>query len=471
MLDTGSLMNSILSGRKLLESPISLIAVLTIGTAGSFLIMLLHPGFFTDRSLAGHFIAAIVFLIISGVLILFLPSKREEFSWMENYLLLLFYWFLTVAAAAWIFSSSTGSLRTGLSESIAAMTLTNASLLAEDAPFPLLIFRSFLPLAGSIVITILNCYSFVLMTGCMKSSSGVFNKCLFSHETTRMFSKVSKVTISAYLSLSLIGFLLLLPVYSPFDALAYMSSALSSGGYLPYGTIPNDYARIVQMVLMSVGLLMLFLTGRTVFAVDRHFRSNAELFSYTVLLILIIALIDNNLPFLHRLYDAVSVLSGTGFSSLMDILVLPVGLIILFLGIGGLSCAPSGGLKEFRILILIKGSVNAIKKKFQSEKESSHATLNINSVTKVLNLEAIEHVFLYSTVYLGIALAGVGVSVLLGYGSGKESFRFILSYMHFTFTGGLNKGDLSLLCTGMILGRFAPLPLTYLLMIKHVKKV
>ena len=162
---------------------------------------------------------------------------------------------------------------------------------------------------------------------------------------------------------------------TPFDAICHAMSTLSTGGFsthdASFGAFDSPFIHLVTTLFMLLGgmsftILHRFLTRRV------SWRTSPELRTYVGIFALVSAVIATDLWFEmpeqygnwaqaleHALFQTAAILTTTGFSS-QDQHAFPELAVALMLGlvfIGGMASSSAGGIKVFRVLLLVQQSL------------------------------------------------------------------------------------------------------------------
>ncbi|AEX85093.1 cation transporter [Marinitoga sp. 1135] len=248
----------------------------------------------------------------------------------------------------------------------------------------------------------------------------------------------AKIIFGIYLSWAGIGIILLtiLAHMSFFDAFNHTLTALATGGFSTkidsVGEFNNPVAEIIIMVLMIAGG-----TGFGVhYAALRRgdlFKKNPEPKTMFFILLFSIPMIAyfttdklygplNGIR--HSAFQAISALTGTGFSTVtfnnwnnMGLLIMTILMIL-----GGMMDSTSGGLKLFRVFVIWKIIVHQIKTYFKPEGSIFHIEVYKGISKKRISYDTLKDVI--AVVFMYFIVYTIGVMVLLGYGYSMEDSLF-----------------------------------------------
>lgn len=181
------------------------------------------------------------------------------------------------------------------------------------------------------------------------------------------------IFIKVYLIITAIGILLYLLIgLDLFDAICYSFASIGTGGYTIHPDSVNNFinpsVQLVTIILMIMGATNFVLHYRIMKREWKNLHKDIELNAMLCLIIIATILIAISLYVnglynydiltigRHSLFQAVSILTSTGFAS-TDINLWPpfaYHIIILLMFIGGSVCSTAGGIKIYNIMILLK---------------------------------------------------------------------------------------------------------------------
>lgn len=298
---------------------------------------------------------------------------------------------IAVAGLSWFLASMLGAIPLQWSgllpssfdavfEATSGLTTTGATVLGSgpnppipDAPESLLLWRALLQWIGGIGI--------VLVFVALLPAMGVTGKNLLTSESVGVGSEhyqpraleKARLIGSIYVGLTALCALLLVGVggFGWFEAVCHAFTTLSSGGFSTRSSIAEFRSPIGEMVITG----FMFLAGTSFAVVATHWRGrlhglrhlamSGEFRIYaltTALLItlLTVCLVRADVPFLTALrwasFNGVSVLTSTGFAT-ADFHAWPaLALLLLLLAmlVGGCSGSTAGGIKQVRVLVILK---------------------------------------------------------------------------------------------------------------------
>jgi trk system potassium uptake protein TrkH len=225
-----------------------------------------------------------------------------------------------------------------------------------------------------------------------------------------------------------------------FDAVNHAFTALSTGGF---STRANSIAHWDSLAVEAVivGLMLLgtlnFLTAYTLFRTKfRAVARNSEVRQTIVVILLAIAILlfgvtlglYQNLGESLRVavFNAVSALSTTGFATVdynqwngLGWLVL-----ILLMLMGGGTGSTAGGIKQYRVHVLLRGLVWEFRRRLLPRRAILEPYLWKGEEREFVSDSHLRAVGLFVFLYLGIFFVGSGVLAAYGYDLDKSLFEF-----------------------------------------------
>ena len=359
-----------------------------------------------------------------------LQHRTKTFSIRQGVLLAAFGWLLLALAASLplMFGHLRLSLSDALFEAVAGITASGSTVLRglDHARPGVLLWRALLQWMGGIGVLGM---SVVLLPdldvggmGLFRSESARLNEGQL-HRVRRLLSGILLV----YAGLTIMLFLLLwLAGMERFPALLHALSSISCGGFSSsdhsIGHWRNPGVDWVILLGMLLGGAPFFLHWQIVRRQWRDVARNGQLRWYLGLILaasLAIALwlvIEQNakpLPALrHSLFTVTSVMTGSGFATLdwSRWTGFPLAMLFLLTFVGGCAGSTAGGLKIFRLQILLANARLQLRRLL-----SPHAVLTPQFEGRALPEEVSESVLGYLFVYilsfalLALALSFVGL--------------------------------------------------------------
>ncbi len=426
-----------------------------------------------------HQMYIFVFMIIFAFgLFLWLLSKGslKEIRITEGFVITILFWFVLGMIGSIPFILSGITIVDSVFESISGVTTTGATVLTalEDLPKSLLIYRQLLQWIGGM--------GLIILVVAIMPSFGIGGSQLFkmdapgfdsSEKLTPTIRESAAALWKIYIGLTVLCFVAyLIAGMDTFNAASHALSTVSIGGFSTYdqsiGFFNNVYIEIVCIMFMLLSATSFSLHYYSIFHGKRlkHFYDPELRFFFLIILGIIIIisfyyLIINNLDLSslrHIIFQTISIVTTSGFvtgeySSMPGFVPF---LLLVGAFIGACSGSVGGGLKAWRVLIIINQAKKEITKIIHP---SAVVTTKIGK--KVIDASISEKVWGFFTIYVitfimllmlvlssGLdfesAFSAVGATLNnLGPGLGAVSENY----------GSLSTVTKITLCFAMILGR------------------
>lgn len=325
----------------------------------------------------GEFYVAPAFIIpfFTSIIIAFVIDKigfrfnaiysTVTFIWLYGFLLLSFPFFL----------SGDATFITALFESVSGLTTTGLSVLdVENLPKTLLLYRAVLQYIGGLGFVMM-----ILLFYKGREEAELYEAEGHKDKVRPNIRKTAKAISLMYFIFLILGtFEYKIAGMTTLDSVVHSMCALSTGGFsnkaLSIGAYDSVSVELITSQLMILGtldfsLLLTLFTGRI-----RDFFRSTEIKTFlsllsiaSALMVLILLVKGYDVPSTLRitLFNTLSALSTTGFST-MDYTTLPeeaVFVMILLMVIGGGMGSTAGGIKLERFYIIFKSTTKSIKEK------------------------------------------------------------------------------------------------------------
>lgn len=277
--------------------------------------------------------------------------------------------------------------------------------------------------------------------------------------------KSARIIITIYLCYTIAGTLLYYLYGMPlFDALIHSIGALSTGGFSSqpdsiahYNSLPIE---VITMLLMLVGNINFLAHLYLIKGKHKAFFQYCEIrFSLILLLItipffmmLLAQQFTLNMPTALRIasFQVISALTTTGFQTLSDFHSLSSALLMIMILlhlIGGGIGSTAGGIKQYRIYVLLKGIVWKLK-----EQLSCRQVIYAHNIRKTDQIIAIKDsdlssIGIFAFLYLILFFLGSFLLSLYGYSLQDCMFEFSSALS----TVGLSTGIMSYDAPAMVL--------------------
>lgn len=340
----------------------------------------------------------------------------------------------------------------------------------EEAPRNLLMLRSLLQLIGGAGFVIIVLSAITGPAGAGLSAAEGRDEQVAPH-----LRQSAEIVVNIYLGFIVFGTLaLLLAGMSLFDAVNHAFTAIATGGFstrtesIAYWDSPAiEAVIIVLMILGSINYLTIyvFLQGKV-----RTALRNGELHLMLIILfgsftVIFLGVTSSVYPALDEqirgaIFEVASTMTTTGFSIVAYREWNDLGFLflIMLMLIGGGSGSTAGGIKQFRIYILLKAVIWEIQRAFMPEHAVNQATIWRGENRAFLNDKQIRKSALYVFVYMGMFFTGTAIFLAHGYPLRESLFEFASTLGTVGVSVGITTADAptSLLLTqilGMLLGR------------------
>ena len=289
--------------------------------------------------------------------------------------------------------------------------------------------------------------------------------------------KSAKTILALYVGYAASGTLLYLILgMGWFDALNHSMAAVATGGFSTrpggigfYDSFPIE---IVTMALMALGstsyfVHLLIIKGKFR-AWIRHSETKLSIALIAVAAPLVTALllggVAATLPRAARmaLFQTVSALTTTGLGTTRDFASWPsasIAILILLMLIGGGAGSMAGGIKETRVVIVLKSIVWDLRDKFNHKRVIGDDTIHHFGLRDAVTDSDKFQAGLFVIVYLAIFALGTLAYGFYGYSLRDSAFEFASALGSAGFSAGISgpgapAGVLWIGIAGMLLGRF-----------------
>lgn len=363
-------------------------------------------------------LCASVYITIGSIIFLLTKIKEKSIRIRDALLTVCIVWIITIVLGAVPLSITADiSFIDALFESASGFTTSGGTVIpdVESLPKGVLFFRAFSHWIGGLGIVIL-----VIAVIPMFGSSGrVVAKAEASKSMTdkilARYSDTAKKLFSYYLILTVLCIILLwIGKMNLFDSITHALGTVSTGGFSNYNegltTTGGFYEYWVLIIFMLFGSINFTLYYYLFSTHWREFFKDTELRWYTSIVAAGALLITFDLFFTgsiksfgealtHSTFNLVSVISTTGFASInYDLWPSFAKMILLMVMlIGGCSASTSGGVKTFRIVIVLK----LIKRNITRRLHPS-ALIAIKSDEGPMRSDLVSAVAAYIFLYMGV---------------------------------------------------------------------
>jgi len=440
-------------------------------------LMLLPPAvlwpWIGDASLALSFIApAIVLLLLGGVARVAVRDEAAVLTLADGWVITLLGWTAVCLFSAWPFHTAMNLPPTlALFEAVSGWTTTGLSVIdPEKAPAMILVWRSLMQYAGGAGLA-------VIMVAAIAGpvDAGLVESEGRAERLAPNVQESAKLVLQLYLAYAAAGTgAFFLCGMDFFDAVNHAMTATSTGGFstktASIGYWNSWEIEAVAMVLMLLGGFN-FLTAHLLF--HGRFSSVARNSEVRFLLVLLpvcagLMFICATLPLFGdtskalrlSLFETVSGLTTTGFTT-VDYRALPqfgVIFLISLMCVGGGTGSTSGGIKQFRAILLMKLLRAELRRAFLPKAAVEEESLGYGERQIYVSPELTRRLAAFIFLYFAALAAGTGVLTLYGYSVGDSLFEFASSLGTVGMSAGITSPEApaALLWTemaGMFLGR------------------
>ncbi len=417
-------------------------------------------------------------------LLIFKKNKARLERW-QSYILLITVWVLSIFFASLPFMiTEEFNFTKAIFEATSGFTTTALSLLTEDmlkaCSHIFLFYRVWLLFVGGIGLTL-------ILTSAISDSNGLSIYNLEGHNDRLLpnLIKSSRIIFLIYFIYILIGVgaycLCGMPV---FDAVCNSISSLSTGGFLnvaggigSYQSLPIEIVTIILMLLGSTNFMIHFAIIRGKF---KNLFYHCEFFCFIMMFVIFVPVLTAGYTqfyngnfgqgIRHAIFNFVSSATSSGFI-LGDTQTLYTNLpsymyvsIIFLMVIGGQAGSTSGGIKQMRLVQIVKQIFWQIRSLIDSPHlVPSHTIIRYGKKESVDKNEFTAS-STYLFIYIGIML--VGTFALCCFGQEIEFQDALFEFTSLLSTTGFSCGIISytaplgILWIGiiaMIIGRLEPL--------------
>lgn len=381
-------------------------------------------------------------LIIIGLIVYLALRKVRVLKLEKNYdsVLLVMIWLMAIflSTIPWILKGDYNFTQAAF-EMTSGYSTTGLSVVdVDNTPHIFLLFRSVTLFVGGV--------GFVLIiTSAFSDRYGLNLYYAEGHNDRLMpnLAKSARLILSFYSAYILFGTLAYIFFGMPvFDAINTSIAALSTGGFSVIGESIYGYhsfeIELVTILLMLLGqtnfMLHMYLFRLKFKKVFNHCETKFFIMMFIIFVTLMcrnlihFGYTDNILESLRvSIFQFVTCITTTGFVSVKDMALLPSGfatLMILAMLIGGNQESTGGGIKQYRVIVVLKGIYYSIKESIMnSSMYLSHKIYRMDE-KEDLSDEEISSTSSYVLFYLAIFFVGSMIFTLYGYSLQDSMFEF-----------------------------------------------
>ncbi len=420
-----------------------------------------------------------LFLAVVGWLLWYQtnPASVSSLTLQDGTIIVVLSWILAIALGTIPFLSISGlNFTQAVFESTSGWTTTGLSVIdVTQASHLVLLYRSTIQLVGGAGFAILALSAMIAPVG-----MGIATAEGRSEQLVPNVRRSAKLVLNIYTGYIAVGIVALrLAGMNWFDAVNHGFAALSTGGFSTQATSVGYWnspaIEAVTIVLMLLGTLnfltsYLLLTGQFS-AVIR----NSELKLQTVvaplcIIILLLGVTSQLYPNLNQalriaVFETITALSTTGFSTVSYTNWKSIGwlILIVLMIIGGGTGATAGGIKQFRIYALYRGSLWEVRRQLLPKDAITEPDIWQGETRHFLSDRQLREISMFVFLYLGVYLIGSGIIAAYGYSLPESLFEYASALSTVGLSVGVTSPDapVGLLWTeiaGMFLGRLEFFP-------------
>lgn len=411
------------------------------------------------------FLPALVAVVLGAILLTtFSRRSTVKLQVEDSAVVVVVSWFATIAVSMLPFVLATNASALGaLFEAVSGWTTTGLSVLdVEAVPHTILLWRSIMQWFGGLGFA-------VLMSAAVLGpwAYGLYQAEGRSELLLPHIKRTTKLILSIYLVLTAAGTAaFMLTGMGGFDALNHAMCALSTGGFstrtASLGAYGSASAEAITMILMAIGTTnygVVFLVMR------KRYRSawkHGEVRVFAAGLVMVVGLLRfaSTLPFRDVVFQAVSSLSTSGFSTVNFDQLSDAAMMMLVMAmiVGGQVNATAGGLKQYRVYLAYKSVAIYIRRLLKPRAVISPLMINHLGERRSISSGEASQNSAYVMMYLATYALGVLAITALGYSLREAAFEFASSLgtvgLSIGITGAHSPPALLYIeMVGMILGR------------------
>jgi len=379
-----------------------------------------------------------------GGILLYMPGRgRRVLGLRDGFLIVSLGWLAIalVGALPFYFSSAIPDFTDAYFESMSGFTITGASILSdiEALPRSMLLWRSLIQWMGGMGIVVLSLAILPIL--------GVGGMQLFKAEApgptpdrlTPRIKETAKLLWGVYVLISLAEVLaLVLAGMGVFDAVCHTFTTMATGGFSTRNTSVGafhspaiEWIVIVFMFLAGANFSLHFiaLRGKSLKNLLVYFRDDEfRIYLFVVLFSSLVIFASNirttslalDVNLRASFFQVVSILTTTGFGTedYEKWSSLAVYLLLCLMFIGGCAGSTGGGMKQMRLLILIRHAINELRKLLHPRAvyaiRFNHGPVSQDIVTNILGFFLL---MMIVTVFSTFAMTMVGLDLVSAFGS------------------------------------------------------
>ncbi len=463
-----------------LKAVIAILGLLIIFIGAAMLIAIPFSLYYSDGALFSILISSVISLTAGAIIWFVFKRYLNDLKTREGFAIVTFGW-LTMSlfgSLPFIISGTIPSVTDAIFETVSGFTTTGASILSniEAMPKGLLLWRSMTQWIGGMGIIVLSLAILPIL--------GVGGMQLFKAESPGptidklkpRIGETAKVLWQVYILFSaVLTILLLVGGMNFFDAITHTFTTMATGGFSTQNAsvahFKSPFIDIVITVFMFAAGVNFALHYRALKGDVKSFFRSSEFIFYasitaiaTIFTSVILMLHGNHTSFPEALryssFQIVSILTTTGFVT-ADYEIWPAAIqfmLFLLMFNGGCAGSTGGGIKNMRILILLRNGAAELRKLIHPK-----AIVPVRFNAKAVPPEIISHIlaffvlFISTFVFATLIMTALGLDIVTAMGSVIASLSNIGpglggvgpmdNYSHVPLLGKW------VLCSCMIIGR------------------
>lgn len=397
-----------------------------------------------------HFFTPGIILFVIGFIInrIFKSYDKSKLARNQDAVLVVSTWvtsilFSTIPLLLYGYSFTHAAFEITSGYSTTGLTIVNVL----EADKILLLYRSLLQLFGGV--------GFVLvLTSAISDKLGMRLYQAEGHNDQLVpnLLRSGKIIMRIYLAYIAIGIILYVAFNMPlFDAINHSISAVATGGF---STQADSIGFYQSVAIENITMILMILGGTNFFVhlliVRRQFKqviSHIELkvFAFIAIFTIVFSSLQvmevMELSFMESLrvasFQLISSITGTGYQTISTFIGLPsllFSFIIITMIFGGGMGSTAGGIKQYRIGLMVKSQYWQVKDMLSHKKTIRAKFINRVGNKLVIDKDDIVQNYMFITTYFGVLL--MGTIVIMAYG---HSFEYAL----FEFASALGTVGLS----------------------------
>ena len=380
----------------------------------SFVIPISISFLYNDSSLNIFLITFLLVLAIGFVFWIFSKDHKQELNSNDGFIIIALFWLVLAMAGSLPFYLSGMSVMDSFFESMSGITTTGATVITNigELDESLLMYRQLLQWMGGMGLIVLA----IAVMPILGIGGGQIYKtdipgAMSDQKLTPRITETAKALWTIYFGLTVLCALMYwIAGMSGFDAIAHSLSTVSIGGFSTYdesiGFFDSFFIELVCIVFMIISASSFALHYGALFrgrALRYFYDPEFRFFISIILLIFAISSLilfftqDNSESQRSILFQTVSIVSTTGFTT-TDYSLWPsvIGFLLLIGAfIGGCSGSVGGGIKSWRILIMLNHAHKQLIKIIHPQ-----AVVSVKIGSKVVDGSIAESVWGFFSIYV-----------------------------------------------------------------------